>query len=59
VEDFTSVGEVVTHRLADSPVGASAQGLGFDKLDCLMAKVSLNLFVPLLSAAETDVSNYF
>ena len=43
VQDFGSTWELITLGLVDSPIGTSAQRLGFDELDCLVAKLSLDL----------------
>ena len=43
VQDFGSTWELITLGLVDSPIGASAQRLGFDELDCLVTKLSLDL----------------
>jgi len=43
VQDFGSTWEIITLGLVDSPIGASAQRLGFDELDVLVSKLSLDL----------------
>jgi len=43
VLDFRSTWEIIALGLVDSPIGASAQRLGFDELECLVAKLSLDL----------------
>ena len=47
VEDLPSTKKVVTHCLVDSFIGASSQQFSFDELNCLVAKLSLRLAVPL------------